>query len=257
MRGFAISEQSQPAGGKRKVALVIAAHPDDPDFGVGGTAALWSQQDWDFHYLVVTNGSKGSSDRTMTLERLVPMRQEEQRAAARTLGVRSCTFLSGEDGELEYSRQTLGQIVREIRRLQPDAVFTHTPDIILRRLFRALDDEQPEHLGFINHRDHRTTGIMAVDAVYPTARDYLNFSEQIDDEGLQTHNVLELYLFGSNDPNFAVDVTETIERKIAALTQHVSQFADRGEAFFAQIKKRWRDPDDRYYERFEHVVLPG
>ena len=92
-----------------KIAAVIAAHPDDPDFGAGGTAALWTRQGWEFHYIVVTNGAKGSDDPTMTRDRLIAAREEEQRACAAVLGVSSCVFLGGEDGELDYSRAMLGK----------------------------------------------------------------------------------------------------------------------------------------------------
>lgn len=255
-RGSVIPDDT-PQSDKKKVAAVIAAHPDDPDFGAGGTAALWSAQgDWEFHYVIVTNGAKGSADPDMSREKLVPMREIEQRNAAEALGVLSCTFLGGEDGELEYTRETLGKIVREIRRLKPDAVFTHSDNLIHRNPFRAAaDDEQQEYIGFVNHRDHRTTGIMSVDAVYPTARDRMNFPEHLA-EGLETHNVRELYIWGSNEPNFAVDISDVIDQKARALTEHVSQFAHRGDDFIKRIKERWRDADDRYYERYKRVTLP-
>ena len=239
-----------------KVAVVVAAHPDDPDFGAGGTAALWTHDNWEFHYVVVTNGAKGSSDPTMTRDRLIPLRQDEQRACAEVLGVASCTFLGAEDGELEYSREMLGKIVREIRRLRPDAVFTHTDEMIHRRPFRAVAGEDEQYLGFVNHRDHRNTGIMAVDAVYPTARDHMNFPEHIDVEGLRTHSVRELYIWGSADPNFHVDISGVVETKINGLMRHSSQFGDRGEGFPDAIRERFSEPDGRYYERFRRVTLP-
>ena len=192
----------------------------------------------------------------MTRDRLVPLRQEEQRACADVLGVSSCTFLGGEDGELDYSRDMLGKIVREIRRLKPDAVFTHSDQMIHRRPFRAVVGEDERYLGFVNHRDHRNTGIMAVDAVYPTARDHMNFSEQIDDEGLETHKVGELYIWGHSDANFAVDITDVVEQKLHGLTQHKTQFGDRGEGFAEGMRERFRDEDDRYYERFLRVTMP-
>lgn len=238
-----------------RIALVIAAHPDDPDFGAGGTAALYSRAGWEFHYLVCTNGAKGTGDREMTRERLVPMREQEQRNAAEHLGVRSCTFLGGEDGELDYDREILGKIVREIRRLKPDAVFTHTPEMVHRSWLRPIENEEAEYMGAINHRDHRNTGELSTDAVYPTARDHLNFPEHLL-EGLETHNVRELYFWGSNEPNFNVDVTDVMETKVQALQKHESQFGDRGAQFAEMVRKRWQDEDGRYYERFSRVILP-
>ena len=249
MGGNAIPDNPEP-----KVALVIAAHPDDPDFGAAGTAALWSRDGWEFHYLLVTNGAKGTADPTMRRERLIPLRRQEQQAAAQALGVRSCTFLDGEDGELEYSRPMLGKIVREIRRLRPFAVFTHSPEIVQFWPFGVRLDDMPEHVGFINHRDHRAAGEMALDAVYPSARDHLNFPEHLQ-EGLTTHHVAEIYIFGSNAPNFRVDITEAVELKIQALLRHNSQFGDREEEFFDFVRSRSKDEDGRYYERFLRVQM--
>lgn len=223
-----------------KRALVVGAHPDDPDFGAGGTAALWSREGWEFSYLVCTDGSKGSSDQSMTPERLVPLRREEQRAAAAALGVRECYFLDHVDGELTPNRELLGQIVRVIRTVKPLAVFTHTLDVIQRN-------------AFINHSDHRAAAQATVDAVYPSARDVLNFPEHIA-QGLEAHHVRELYLWGANDSNFTVDITEVVEQKIDGLMKHVSQFAGR-ENFAEFAKQRWRDESGRFVERFQKVTL--
>jgi Uncharacterized proteins, LmbE homologs len=125
-----------------KRALVIAAHPDDPDFGAGGTAALWTQDGWEFFYLVCTNGAKGSSDPETDPDELVRARQGEQREAARALGVTDVYFLDHEDGELDPNRETAGEVVWHIRKLKPDAVFTHSTDMIIGNRW-------------VNHMDHR------------------------------------------------------------------------------------------------------
>ena len=192
----------------------------------------------------------------MTRDRLIALREVEQQACADVLSVTSCTFLGGEDGELDYSREMLGKIVREIRRLKPHAVFTHSAQMIHHRPFRAIEDEDQKYGGFVNHRDHRNTGIMAVDAVYPTARDHMNFPEQIDEEGLETHNVSELYIWGHSDANFPVDISDSVETKLRGLMEHKSQFADRGEGFSQSMRDRFRDEDGRFYERFLRVNLP-
>ncbi len=228
------------ADGETKRALVVAAHPDDPDFGAGGTAALWSRDGWEFYYLVCTDGSKGTSDPEMTAERLVPLRREEQRAAARVLGVRDCFFLDHVDGELTVNRTLLGEIVWHIRKLKPHAVFTHNLDVIQRN-------------AFINHSDHRAAGQTTVDAVYPTARDFLNFPEHIA-EGLSTHNVRELYLWGADDSNYEVDITDVLEQKIQGLIEHHSQFGGR-EGFVQFVRERWKNESGRYVERFQRVEL--
>ncbi len=229
------------AAGERRRALVVAAHPDDADFGAGGTAALLAQAGWEVRFVVATDGSKGSDDPAFTTARLVATRQAEQQAAAAKLGVASVGFLGFVDGELVSSRALLSAVTREIRAFQPFAVYTHDPEPVI------IND------GFVNHSDHRTTGLAAVDAVYPTARDRLNFPEQIE-AGLATHKVRELYLWGSNRANFAVDIGAVLETKIAALLAHASQFGD-GAQFLEFARERWRDEDGRTLERFRRVVL--
>ena len=230
-------------GDHPKVALAVGAHPDDTDFGCAGTAHLWSKAGWDFYYLVVTDGSKGTSDASLTPDRLVPLRQREQRAAAEVLGVKDVFFLEGHvDGELTYTRRLLGDIVRMIRQLKPYAVFTHEPSQVFHNNL------------FVNHSDHRTTGLVTVDAIYPTARDRLNFPEQID-EGLETHNVKEIMIWGNDNPNYAVDITDAVETKIQGLLRHASQFGE-GAEFLKFVRERWKDKDDgRYYERFRRITM--
>jgi LmbE family N-acetylglucosaminyl deacetylase len=227
------------SAGERRRALVVAAHPDDADFGAGGTAALLVRAGWEVRYLVVTDGSKGSDDPAFTPKRLVETRAQEQRAAAQHLGVAEVRFLGFTDGELVASRALLGAIVRELREFQPFAVYTHDPEPVV------INE------GFINHSDHRAAGLATVDAVYPAARDRLNFPEHIA-EGLQPHKVRELYLWGSNHPTFDVDVGAVLEDKIAALLLHASQF---GEDIADFVRNRWRDEQGRAVERFRRVVL--
>ena len=229
------------AEGELRRALVVAAHPDDADFGAGGTAALLAQAGWEVRYVVVTDGSKGSDDPTFTPDALVATREQEQRAAAEVLGVESVRFLGHTDGELVYSRELLGAVTREIRDYQPFAVYTHDPEPVI------------INNAFVNHNDHRLSGLAAVDAVYPTARDRLNFPEHLS-EGLPTHKVRELYLWGANDPTFDVDITPVLETKLAALLAHHSQF-DGNEEFVEFVRERWREEDGRYLERFRQVVL--
>jgi LmbE family N-acetylglucosaminyl deacetylase len=220
-------------------ALVIAAHPDDADFGAAGTAALWTREGWEFTYLVCTNGAKGSDAEGMTPAELIRMRREEQRAAAKVLGVKDVMFLDYEDGELTPDRAFLGDVVRAIRMVRPTAVFTHDPEAVI------VND------AFVNHHDHRATGLTAVDAVYPTARGRMNFPEQIA-EGLPTHKVSQIYIWGSERENFRVDITDVIEMKVHALLAHGSQFE---EEFVRGMLERWRMPEGRYFESFRRVLM--
>ena len=227
------------AAGERKRALVVAAHPDDADFGAGGTAALLARAGWEVRYLVVTDGSKGSDDPAFTPETLVATRAEEQRVAAAHLGVLDVRFLGYTDGELVSSRELLGRVTREIREFQPFAVYTHDPEPVI------------INNSFVNHNDHRVTGLATVDAVYPTARDRLNFPEHLA-AGLATHKVRELYLWGANQPTFTVDITPVLDAKIEALLLHRSQFTDE---IVPYIRERWVDAQGHAIEQFRRVVL--
>lgn len=223
------------------VALVIAAHPDDGELGCGGYVLQLIEAGWTVHWVVTTNGAKGTADRSMPRERLVALRREEQAEACRRLGTEPPRMLGFEDGELTYSRELVGALVRVIREVRPETVLTHDPtDFIIRDRF-------------INHADHRATGAAALDAVYPAARDHLNFPEQVA-EGLEPWRVRELLLWNTNAPNLDVDIGAQLERKVWALSAHVSQFG-RGEELARFAQERWRTPDGRYVERFRRVVL--
>jgi LmbE family N-acetylglucosaminyl deacetylase len=235
-------EPDESAGEHRR-AMVFAAHPDDADFGAAGTAALLARAGWEVRYVVVTDGSKGSDDPAMLSEHLVALRQGEQRAAGALVGIEGVRFLGFTDGELVHTRALLGAIVHEIREFQPYAVYTHDPEPVVIRN------------AFVNHSDNRITGLATVDAVYPAARDRLNFPEHIA-EGLQPHKVRELYLWGANEPNFDVDISEIVELKIDTLMAHPSQFPTDDE-FKDRVRTLWREPDGRYLERFRRVVLFG
>lgn len=224
-----------------KRALIVAAHPDDSEFGAAGTAHLWTRDGWEFYYLICTDGSKGSEDPEMTPDVLVPLRQEEQRAAVSVVGGKEVTFLDYVDGEVTYNRDLLREIVRQIRRIRPYAVFTHDTGQIVRNMF-------------INHPDHRAVGAMTIDAVYPLARNRPTFPELLE-EGLEPFSVTELYLWTASEVNFEVDITEVLDVKLEALRQHRSQIAD-FEQTAERVKSFWREPDGRYLERFRRLVIP-
>jgi LmbE family N-acetylglucosaminyl deacetylase len=223
------------------VALVIAAHPDDGELGCGGYVIQLVEAGWEVHWLVTTNGGKGTADRAMQRERLIALRREEQAEACRRLGTRPPRLLGHEDGELVYSRELVGTLVRAVREVRPELVLTHDPtDFIIRDRF-------------INHADHRATGAAALDAIYPAARDHLSFPGQVA-EGLEPWRVPELLLWNTNQPNLEVDISGQLERKVWVLSAHVSQFGRNGDlAEFAH--ERWRTGDGRYVERFRRVTL--
>ncbi|MFH1651696.1 MAG: PIG-L deacetylase family protein [Chloroflexota bacterium] len=188
--------------------LVVSPHPDDAEFGVSGSVARWVQEGKSVVYTVVTNGDKGTSDITMDLAKLAQIREEEQLAAARLLGVREVVFLRHPDQSLEETPEFRRDIVRVIRRFRPHTVISADP-----------------YRRYIWHRDHRITGRTVLDAVFPYARDYFAYPELIA-EGLMPHKVREVLLWASEDPNYWMDVTATYETKLAALACHKSQIGE-------------------------------
>lgn len=195
-----------------KRVLAILAHPDDPEFGAGGTIARWTGEGSVVGYVIVTDGSKGSPDPEMTPERLVAIREDEQRAAAARLGVSEVKFLGFVDGEIAPDLHLRHAITREIRSFRPDLVITHDPASYY------WDN-------FINHPDHRAVGQATLEAIYPTARDRLNAAHLLED-GLDPHVVREIYLTGPHQPDTYSDISATLDRKLAALREHASQIAD-------------------------------
>ena len=226
-------------------ALIIAAHPDDPEFLAGGTVARLAKEGREIAYVVVTNGNKGAGDRNITSEQLIPIREDEQRRAARVLGVGSVEFLGYEDGELEDTRDLRRDISREIRRWRPELIITLSP-------YRTYTNFP----GW--HRDHRTTARVVLDFVYPLARDHLSFPELLSD--YEPHKVREVYLVQWEQPRLVLDITATMELKLEAIRCHRSQVAD-FKAFEARMRNRaatlGKDKGYSYAEGFDHIVVPG
>jgi LmbE family N-acetylglucosaminyl deacetylase len=191
--------------------LVVAAHPDDIEFGAAGTVARWVAEGAVVRYLIVTRGDKGSDDPQADIGALTRLRETEQRAAAAELGVDGVDFLDEPDGQVEPSLALRERITYAIRAFRPEVVMTHDPTVLF------VNNE------WVNHPDHRAVGQVTVDAVFPTARDPLNFRQHLD-EGLDAWKVAELYLWSTNEANQLVDIGTTIERKVAALARHASQF---------------------------------
>jgi LmbE family N-acetylglucosaminyl deacetylase len=231
--GSAQQEEAPPIDGPGK-AMVIVAHPDDAEFLCGGTIAKWCAEGWEVRYVLVTGGDKGTHDATMTPEKLAAIREEEQRAACRLLGVKECILLGYPDGFTSESSELRGQIVRLLRLHKPDVVITWDG-------FR----------GSFNHRDHRNVGIATMDAVYPIVRDRL-FYQHHEDDGLDSHQVNEVLLAGAADPNYTVDVTEHWEKKVDAILCHTSQIGGRTKADFLKEReeREKKEPGKPVEERF-------
>lgn len=232
---------------KPSVVLGVAAHPDDLDFGSSGTMAKFAQDGADVYYLLLTDGSKGSQDKSLTSEELIKIRREEQRTALLALGGKGITFLDYPDSGLYITQELKRDIVKEIRRLKPDVVITNDPTVIY-SLSR----------GFINHTDHRAAGQATIDAVFPLARDHLTFPDLLK-EGFEPHKVKTLLLTNFDQSNFYVDITETLDKKFSALKSHASQIHD-----FEAVKDRFtkmaamtgKKAGYKYAEGFMRLDMP-
>ncbi|MBM3121265.1 MAG: PIG-L family deacetylase [Chloroflexi bacterium] len=227
--------------------LVVLAHPDDPEFFCGGTLALWAQQGWAIDYCLLTRGDKGADDAASEPVALAQLREQEQRAAAAVLGVRSVRFLDQPDGYLTPDLALRKQVVRILRQVRPDIVVTCDPTN-----FFPSDR-------YINHPDHRAAGQATLDAVFPASGSALFFPELLSEEGLQPHRIRQVYVAMPQTANTLIDVTGTLERKIAALREHRSQIPDQA-GLEARIRERLLDPASppeapRYVERFRLIDL--
>ncbi|OGO06745.1 MAG: LmbE family protein [Chloroflexi bacterium RBG_13_57_8] len=188
--------------------MVISPHPDDCEFGVAGTVARLTKEGKPVVYIICTNGDKGTGDRTLTPAKLAKIREKEQSAAAKVLGVKETVFLKYPDQGLEDCHEFRRDLVRQIRQFRPFVVATADP-----------------YRKYMWHRDHRITGTVAADAVFPYSRDHLSYPELLK-EGLEPHKVREIWFWGSEDPNLRLDITDTFETKLAALRCHKSQVGD-------------------------------
>ena len=223
--------------------MVVTAHPDDSEFGAAGTVAKMVKDGREVTYVVVTNGNKGSRDRSMTPERLAETREREQRAAASALGVERVEFLGYPDCEVEDTRDLRRDVTREIRRWRPHLIITMNP-------FRTTNL-------YASHRDHRIVAGVVLDCVYPLARDYMSFPELMPE--FEPHKVREVYVMQWEQPQLVVDITDTMDLKLKAVACHQSQVGD-----FAAVERRVRERSAEigkpkgyaYAEAFDHVVLP-
>lgn len=228
-----------------KRVMVVMAHPDDPEFFTGGTIALWARDGAEIIYLILTNGNKGSDDPAMTPERLARLRQQEQRTAASLLGVKTIIFLDEPDGELQATISLRQRVVREIRRHRPQVVICPDPSVYY------FGDS------YVNHPDHRTAGQVALEAIFPAARNPMYHPELLE-EGLLPHTAHEVYLAGTMQPNRWVDITDVFDIKMQAIRSHASQLPD-PEATLERVRQRAAAVDEYgrsvYREAFHYLRI--
>lgn len=197
-------------------ALVVTAHPDDVDFGAGGTMAKWAAEGIAITYCVVTDGDAGGFDPEVPRSEIPTIRRREQIAAAACCGVTDVRFLGYKDGELTVSHDLRRDISRVIRQARPERVVIQSPERNWNRIYSS-------------HPDHLAAGEAAMQAVYPDSRNPFAHPTLLSDEGLDAWTVPEVWIMASAHANTYVDVTDQFETKLAALQAHESQTAHRPE----------------------------
>ncbi|MCX5910262.1 MAG: PIG-L family deacetylase [Deltaproteobacteria bacterium] len=220
-------------------AMIIFAHPDDAEVQCAGTIALWTREGKKVVYVVLTKGDKGTQNPDMDGDTLFKIRKEEQMRAAEELEVEKVIFVGHRDGELEVTMERRGALTRILREHQPEVLVTHDP-----------------WMRYQLHPDHRASGTLALDAMI-SARDRLYFPEQIG-QGLQPCRVRRALLFASDQPDFYVDITSTIDRKLKALGLHESQVGQWGN-WKDRIRQRAEAAGEsqgvKYAEAFKKLIL--
>jgi LmbE family N-acetylglucosaminyl deacetylase len=202
-------------------ALVIGAHPDDNEFGAGGTIARLIAEGWDVTYIIGTNGNKGSHDPAISPYALAAQREAEQLAAATAIGGARVIFLRYNDGELEATPALRLEMALYLRMLRPHMVFTHDP-----------------WKQYMFHPDHRAIGFAVIDGMV-SARDHL-FLPGLGQIGIAVWRPEALYLWGAEQPDHIEDISATLERKIAALCEHHTQL-DRATGWEQRVRQRASD----------------
>ena len=227
--------------------LVVTAHPDDVDFGAAGSVAVWTDAGILVTYCIVTDGDAGGSDLTVSRDDIRRVRRAEQEAAAAEVGVKDLVWLGYPDGRVEVSLDLRRDISRVIREVRPQRVLAPSPDRLWGRIFAS-------------HPDHLAVGEATMCAVYPDSRNPFAFPELLE-AGLEPHTVPEVWLMATETPDVFVDVTETVDRKVAALRSHVSQSVDREGTLPTWIRewlgeqgRRAGWEDGRLAEAFRRVV---
>lgn len=226
--------------------LVVLAHPDDPEFFCGASIARWTNAGHEVRYCLLTCGDKGTKDRNLESGQLCEIRQNEERNAAKILGVGSVSFLCHPDGYLVADLALRRDITRVIRVEKPDILVTCDPTT----LFTSNQT--------LNHPDHRAAGQAVLDAVFPTARDHLMFVELWRDEKLEPHIVKEVWVCGTLEPSVVLDVSTYWETKIRSLYEHKSQIGDPEKLAERMRNRRTADStleSPRYEEKFRRLVF--
>ena len=224
--------------------LVVIPHPDDAELWCAGTVSQWVQSGASVHYLLCTDGGRGTCEPNVKSQDLAAIREREQEEAARILGVGEVVLLHYPDGELDDTSDFRKEIVRQIRRVRPEVVIC--PD--------------PYRVNLAWHRDHRITGQVTLDAVFPCARDHLYFLELWEQEGLEPHKTGTVLFWGADQANTYFDIGGSINVKLQALMAHQSQLRTRTESEVEELVEQWArdagaDQEYLYGEAFRKVTF--
>lgn len=208
--------------------LAIYAHPDDPEVSCGATLARWASEGSDVHVVICTRGEKGSQDPGADPEALAEQRAREVAASAAVLGVAGFEILGYGDGELVNDVDLRERLVERIRSLRPEVVVAPDPTAVF---FGS---------NYVNHHDHRELGFAVLDACYPAAYSPLYFPA-----AGPPHRVSAIFLSGTLEPDVAIDVSQSLDRKIQALAEHVSQLGPQAEVIGEVVRQRATDAGSR------------
>jgi LmbE family N-acetylglucosaminyl deacetylase len=224
--------------------LVVVPHPDDAEFWCGGTVAKWINDGAAVRYVLCTDGGKGATDPNISSKELGAIREKELTEAAKVLGVQDVVMLHRPDGGLEDNDDFRKELVRQVRQVKPDVVIC----------------PEPYRRNLAWHRDHRIAGQVALDAVFPCARDHLHFEELWRDEGLEPHKTGTVLFWGTETSDTFIDISDTMSAKLEALKAHKSQTDGRSQQDIEKFVKEWAqgaadDSGQQYSESFRKVTF--
>ena len=227
--------------------LFVTAHPDDLDFGAGGTIAQWTDKGIAISYYICTNGDQGGVDPDVPRSEMPKIRQQEQRNAGKILGVTDIHFLNYVDGHLQATIELRKDVVRAIRTVRPQRMVIQNPERNWDRIFSS-------------HPDHMAAAEAAMQAVYPDAGNPFAFEDLLKSEGLEPWTVSEVWVMSPNQVNHTVDITQTIDRKLEAIfahtsqTQHTPELGDRVREWGLRNAEAQGAPAGTYVESYRAVA---
>lgn len=234
--------------GEKKKVMVVMAHPDDTEIYCGGTVAKLLGDGKEVRVIKMTYGDKGCKEEKISSDELRKIREREDKKAMQVLGIKDSNniYLGYGDGEVVADLEAIEKLALQIRTFKPDLLITHNPEDVIIRFDKDVN--------WVNHRDHRNTGIAAIDAAYPYSRDILFFPDQLKKSGVDSHGVCEFLLvdYYSGPDVVHIDVTDNIVERIEAIASHESQYsmehAKDSTDFFT------KNETNRRFERFRYVV---